>query len=263
MPTATPNAPFLDTPYYSAWDEDVNSSVGTKRVLIKLKNIATDADPDRDTANAHPGPPKARPRANRPTPDDDIDLFDKADALAVQRWLKKLGESAAKYVVKSAVEARGQRWARSCSGARLEGLPHGYKLWVHKKGHRHAPRQDYYLYGSHDVLRFRSINEFAPHLEWLMKGQPYRANGTRNCECQYCDVDVAGQQEINQRRHPKVSIATMARGVATRPRKQYTAAGATDNGALPHKWMEDRQTVTVNGQTIYYKDYTKLHKPTL
>lgn len=258
---------FLDTPYYAAFDEGVNPSVGTTRVIIKLKDIASDALAS-DTLNDRTDLPKTRPRANRPAPDGEIDSMEPADEDIKKRWLKQLGQSAAKYVVKSAVEARGQRWTRSCSTAWLGDLPRGYKLYVHKKGHRHAPRKDYYLYGSCHVLRFRSINEFAPHLEWLMKGRPCGRNGKRCCECQYCDADVTSQQEVNQRRNPGVSIAAAASSSAAHawPRRRDISAGhlgPTGNGAPSHKWMEERQKITVDGQTIYYKDYTKLHRPSL
>jgi Transcription-silencing protein, cryptic loci regulator Clr2 len=59
----------------------------------------------------------------------------------------------------------------------------GYSLWKQTKDNASTQRdnrQDYYLYGHGSGKRFRSPNQFLPHLLWLAK----EANG--DCPCEIC-----------------------------------------------------------------------------
>ncbi|RPD64199.1 hypothetical protein L226DRAFT_611784 [Lentinus tigrinus ALCF2SS1-7] len=65
----------------------------------------------------------------------------------------------------------------------LKDFPKGYQLYDHNKGPAKAPRHDPYLYGSTNVNRFRSTNEFIPHAIWLMTDETLNR---ANCQCKYC-----------------------------------------------------------------------------
>lgn len=65
----------------------------------------------------------------------------------------------------------------------LKDWPAGYHMFDHHKGPERAPRHDAYLIGSATVNRFRSINEFVPHAEWLCRDPTMDRS---NCECKYC-----------------------------------------------------------------------------
>jgi hypothetical protein len=70
----------------------------------------------------------------------------------------------------------------------LNSFPEGYVLWDHsapegESGQQKAgTRTDAYLYGhpAGRTKRFRSPQEFLPHLRWLAIG------GESNCECKVC-----------------------------------------------------------------------------
>ncbi|RKO85438.1 hypothetical protein BDK51DRAFT_33394 [Blyttiomyces helicus] len=59
----------------------------------------------------------------------------------------------------------------------LVSLPTGYALYKEVRAGGSTKAADSYLYGH---PRFRSVNEFIPHLIWLARG------GRLECECQYC-----------------------------------------------------------------------------
>ncbi|KAF8239404.1 hypothetical protein L208DRAFT_1237893 [Tricholoma matsutake] len=63
----------------------------------------------------------------------------------------------------------------------LKSWPDGYRLYDHHKGPADNPRHDLYLFGPPKV-RFRSINEFIPHVIWLLQ-DPSKASP---CQCKYC-----------------------------------------------------------------------------
>ncbi|WRT65891.1 uncharacterized protein IL334_002842 [Kwoniella shivajii] len=64
-------------------------------------------------------------------------------------------------------------------------MPDGYKLFAHKKKQPGGDiRTDYYLYGSPDILKFRSVPEFADHAIWLFDtSKPLDDHST--CTCKY------------------------------------------------------------------------------
>ncbi|KAJ3412851.1 hypothetical protein HDV05_000192 [Chytridiales sp. JEL 0842] len=69
------------------------------------------------------------------------------------------------------------------SDALLSALPAGYRLFQkqRKTGHRYS---DVYMFGHPKGSRFRSTNEFLPHLQWLLLA----CIGEQSvCHCIYCD----------------------------------------------------------------------------
>jgi len=60
-------------------------------------------------------------------------------------------------------------------------------------------RIDHYLSGF-TTKKFRSPNEFCPHLLWLMKGMPTTEEQHSTCDCCYCGGEP--QKEINKRYWP-------------------------------------------------------------
>ncbi|KAJ3109895.1 hypothetical protein HDU96_007076 [Phlyctochytrium bullatum] len=66
-------------------------------------------------------------------------------------------------------------------GAKLTALPTGYELWCQKRsGSTHV---DKYLYGHPSGTRYRSVNEFRPHIVWLAKK---KTDPELRCVCCIC-----------------------------------------------------------------------------
>lgn len=194
------------TPYYTAL-EDPNRSLLYKRVLVAPAETCSDAGPFTV--------PAQQPSAN----ESDVDVY----APAVKRWHRKLGLLAARDVL----ECGAGQACTPGTAVWLQGLPTGYALYVHKKGHRHSPRRDYYLYGSRHVPVFSSPEEFAPHLVWLLSGQPTDDGAMRACQCKYCG-NVRSQREINVRRRGARLARTRLVNAATRP-LAWQAAACSEN----------------------------------
>jgi len=114
------------------------------------------------------------------------DNRDEASTQAEKVWLGKLG---------CLLKLHGNidytfidPWAYS-----LSGFPQGYKLFsVERKTQGNGlSRKDHYLYGGKH--KYRSPQEFYPHLHWLLNN----ARGVKEpCKCQYCD-NTRSQEEIN------------------------------------------------------------------
>jgi len=67
----------------------------------------------------------------------------------------------------------------------ITDFPEFYTLLQHRKGPWASPRTDCYLFGCRNVLRFRSPEEFYPHVRWMLTK---KENGKEraNCACVYC-----------------------------------------------------------------------------
>ncbi|KAJ3412848.1 hypothetical protein HDV05_000189 [Chytridiales sp. JEL 0842] len=68
------------------------------------------------------------------------------------------------------------------STAKLKALPEGYRLFqkLRSVGKKHS---DVYMFGHPRGNKFRSPNEFQPHLKWMLM---YVIGERSNCECIYC-----------------------------------------------------------------------------
>ncbi|KFY11042.1 hypothetical protein V492_04705 [Pseudogymnoascus sp. VKM F-4246] len=103
-------------------------------------------------------------------------------------------------------------WKRKLGGTNfiLSELPKDYVLWQHRrvkakngKANADSARQDTYLYGHPNGKgRFRSAQEFYPHLLWLACDQ--ENDSFQNCSCKYCFSDrMAGTEAITKPTQPE------------------------------------------------------------
>ncbi len=83
----------------------------------------------------------------------------------------------------------------------LNSFPEGYVLWDHSRpegeaGQKTSTRADAYLYGhpAGRTKRFRSPQEFLPHLRWLAMG------GDEGCECKVC---TSAQKDVTTSTVPR------------------------------------------------------------
>jgi len=226
----TNDAPLVSTPYYSA----VQLPGQSNRVFVRFSQNGATTD-----ATAARYPSTERKELDK---DGGINCYQIADDKAIQEWKQELGEFVAEHVVKPAVLARGQKWTSQIMKSTLVSFPEDYQLFVHLKGDRHAPRKDYYLFGSKHVSRFRSPNEFKLHLLWLMEGQAKTSSGKRCCKCVWCDPD-AKQSDINRR------IASLHQPQAhPGPRRQT------------HAERHKRLKISQNPTKIKFKNYSKMQE---
>lgn len=176
----------METTYYIVHD-DSSTSLKYKRFIVALRDdeMSTDAGPYQV------------PRIFTGDEPTQINEYVPADVAVTKRWLNKLGMIAVWDVVYGAYRDAGRDWDPNAT-VLLQRFPRGYALYIHRKGHKDDPRKDYYLYGSRHVKTFRSPEEFAPHLTWILSGQPMNANGKRDCICKYCDSSVCSQRAVNQ-----------------------------------------------------------------
>ncbi|KAG0148563.1 hypothetical protein CROQUDRAFT_41188 [Cronartium quercuum f. sp. fusiforme G11] len=95
------------------------------------------------------------------------------------KWLSTLGRALA--------EILGLMKSPNKEDWKLTDFPENYQLFTYTKGNR----QDQYLIGSQTVLKFRTANEFLPHLHWLTSSNP-----TTSCQCKYCS-GIKTHSEVN------------------------------------------------------------------
>ncbi|KAH9823165.1 hypothetical protein DFH28DRAFT_881134 [Melampsora americana] len=95
------------------------------------------------------------------------------------KWLSILGKGLA--------ESLGLMKCSQKEDWRLTNFPKNYQLFNYIKG----SLQDQYLFGSSHVRKFRTANEFLPHLQWLAS-----SNSTITCQCTYCS-GTKSQTESN------------------------------------------------------------------
>ncbi|CAH7690102.1 hypothetical protein PPACK8108_LOCUS25344 [Phakopsora pachyrhizi] len=106
---------------------------------------------------------------------------DDATEAHLNRWKRTLGNALAKLL---GISEGDEEW-------RLTELPKNYKLFRYTKG----GREDVYLLGSQSVNKFRTANEFSPHVYWLCTHDPL-LSGRAHCKCKYCGR-VRCQSQVN------------------------------------------------------------------
>jgi len=97
---------------------------------------------------------------------------------AKSRWLSSLGKCLAE-ILGLTKNGLKEDWT-------LKDFPADYRLYTYIKG----TREDQYLFGSTHVYKFRTANEFLPHLQWLV------SNEAMGCLCKYCS-GAKNQFEVN------------------------------------------------------------------
>ncbi|ELR03770.1 hypothetical protein VC83_05609 [Pseudogymnoascus destructans] len=139
--------------------------------------------------------PNEPPRKDEtPGPDGSIDFYLKLqenDPTALD-WKRKLGGMLVR-------DIGGP--AQAGTNFILAELPKDYVLWQHRrvkakngKANADSARQDTYLYGHPNGKgRFRSAQEFYPHLLWLACDQ--ENDSFHNCSCKYCFSDRMAESE--------------------------------------------------------------------
>ncbi|KAJ3280826.1 hypothetical protein HK104_000386 [Borealophlyctis nickersoniae] len=109
----------------------------------------------------------------------------------------------------------------SFSGAaKLSSLPAGYKLYETRRqeGTLAGKHADQYLFGHPSGSRFRSVNEFVPHLRWLVEDASHNYS---NCACKYCGayarrLGLHGASTVTPKKRPLQS-AEKSKAPATSP----------------------------------------------
>ncbi|BGP48141.1 hypothetical protein JCM10450v2_004013 [Rhodotorula kratochvilovae] len=136
---------------------------------------------------------------------------------------EKLGEELAKKLGIASQSSKQEYWI-------VEGLPKGHLFTVHHcVTSSNQPRLDVYIFGSPATLKFRTANEFTPHVFWLLQHGP---DDTLRCECKYCSkktqTDVNRILGLTEGRGSSVASA----GAGGTPRKAAAAAPtASGSGA--------------------------------
>ncbi|KAM0756413.1 hypothetical protein T439DRAFT_29001 [Meredithblackwellia eburnea MCA 4105] len=109
----------------------------------------------------------------------------------------------------------------------LEAWPDNYKFFLHHSG-KNKDRIDPYLFGSHYTAKFRTVNEFAPHLHWLLINTP---SNRVNCQCKYCTKQL--QSQVNTQLGYQTNYWGRSASISTAKRSrissvQPSSAPATD-----------------------------------
>jgi hypothetical protein len=251
----------VSTPLYTVRVED--------GVLItRLRAAATDALVDRTNTAAltsssnveDDGPTSWLPRATVA-----------ADKTQV-RWRKKIGEDLVVDVeaIHAEWNREGRSWARSeITQARLEAFPVGYVLYSIKRPSDFG-RLDHSLYCESLGTEYRSPEQFAPHLAWIMEGQQRNSFGKTLCKCSHCNKSGPAQKEISQRyedvrahfarykqssnpRRREQAVSTRTEAGGREGRRRFASSLST--GRASHT----RNATSSSNAPIRAKDYTKLN----
>ncbi|CAG8471088.1 5868_t:CDS:2 [Ambispora gerdemannii] len=148
-----------------------------------------------------------------PTPEGDIvSYFRSVNEASDLEWRNKLGEG----LVLLLNEKKGTNIELP---KRLSAFPRGYALYEHIKETDKFKRNDKYLFGLGEK-RFRSPNEFVPHLYWLA------TNRERRCQCKICTGAKLTPQLVT------VSNIGSSSGNPTEPKPQRPAKGRSVKAPL-------------------------------
>lgn len=148
----------------------------------------------------------------------------------------------------------------------LKTLPEGYQLWKHHRttvenGKTVATRQDTYLYGyPGSKSRFRSAQEFLPHLLWLMTDS--QGDSFHNCSCRFCfeeakpltrpkkaTAKVETQEEKTKNNKETKSTSATGSSSTQQSTKTKTAANSTTSSTQQqYKPTQAPQPSTLNQQ---------------
>ncbi|KAJ3181862.1 hypothetical protein HDU85_003377 [Gaertneriomyces sp. JEL0708] len=112
----------------------------------------------------------------------------------------------------------------------LYAWPDGYALVGMIRGN--AERYDWYLYGHPSRKRFRSPAEFAPHLNWLRRAEPYVP-----CECRLCEGASLNDDQMRVLRERAAIAASLryARESSTPSNEQPPVGDEPSSPPLTHQ----------------------------
>ncbi|GAA5887360.1 hypothetical protein JCM5296_007112 [Sporobolomyces johnsonii] len=164
-------------PHYTVIRSSSNSK--SKPHILKVNDDVTDGDESR-------WPPVAE---RQPTNKKDGKAFwyecMPKDQGRHKSFLEKVGEEMAKRLglMKETAGGKQEHWI-------LDSLPKHHLHTVHHcTTSSNQARTDVYVFGSSATLRFRTPNEFAPHLYWLLVHGP---DDNIRCDCKYCTGKTQG-----------------------------------------------------------------------
>jgi hypothetical protein len=133
-------------------------------------------------------------------------------------WRATLGEQLAQHFKLPQLSPSKAKW-------KLYDFPEGYQFTEQRKGPRHNPRTDPYLFGS-QAHRFRSTKEACEHLIWLLLDPTM---DRANCHCKYCDKTPRPATTPSGKRKADLMNSSTAAVAGRRGRK------AKDGIDLPNK----------------------------
>ncbi|KAJ3087305.1 hypothetical protein HK102_011390 [Quaeritorhiza haematococci] len=201
-----------DSPLSDVADMDTDSEVDSVGGLEDLEDEndspltdfgdEMDSDSDSETEQRKDGDPSLHPE-----PSETVVAMEGPKSAAIRIWLPRLG---------------------------IQNFPAGYKLFTflglhYGKGAVEVNRRDHYLYGHPSGQRFRSPNEFRPHLRYLCEG-----NREAKCGCDLC--------RVKKRRSSQVSISSSDNSVHNPSKPNVEHKVGFGNGAHVTKSRSASQT---------------------
>ncbi|EKM50522.1 uncharacterized protein PHACADRAFT_152576 [Phanerochaete carnosa HHB-10118-sp] len=150
-------------------------------------------------------------------------------------WKKKLGMFIVKDVLVDELDRNHHRWPRhAIVQGRLHSFPAGYTL-MYIPRLKDSDHKDVYLYSTDGKRKWRSPEEFGPHLAWLLTGQRRDIAGRCVCECCVCIKARTGEsprQSNITRRYEDIDsyfAAQSSMKVARRPKARKNAPPSNDS----------------------------------
>ncbi|BGP08033.1 hypothetical protein JCM10049v2_003878 [Rhodotorula toruloides] len=140
-----------------------------------------------------------------------------------QTLREKLGEELAKSMGLTNEGAKQEYWV-------IDNLPKGYLFAVHHCVTGSGdPRTDVYIFGSAATNKFRTANELAPHLHWLLLHGP---DDDLHCACKYCSKTKQG--DVNRVLGLNIrssSVASTSAGIASPSVKRKTTSSKASSAS--------------------------------
>ncbi|BGP32040.1 hypothetical protein JCM10296v2_003819 [Rhodotorula toruloides] len=140
-----------------------------------------------------------------------------------QSLREKLGEELAKSMGLTNEGAKQEYWV-------IDNLPKGYLFTVHHCVTSSGDsRTDVYIFGSTVTKKFRTVNELAPHLHWLLLHGP---DDDLRCACKYCSKTKQG--DVNRVLGLNIrssSVASTPAGISSPSVKRKTAASKASSAS--------------------------------
>ncbi|SCV74395.1 BQ2448_6827 [Microbotryum intermedium] len=166
---ARPKSAIPPSPYFSVVRSNPNSPANPH--ILRIHKGVTDAP------KSHVSWPKNVTPGERVAGKLNWYELQPKDVGTHRMWRVNLGHSLARDL--DLDDGEGESWI-------LESWPDDYVFTIHHSSttSSHKDRTDPYLFGSPSTKKFRSANEFAPHLFWLMRR--WQEEGLR-CYCKYCN----------------------------------------------------------------------------
>lgn len=233
---------------------NVDFTINTQFYFAYTKNRVVVTVPCCDSANALPQ--GADIEAGEYDPSRLMSRAEPAPEKSQKWWRKKLGHFIAKDVLVEELVRGGRAWPRkSIMRGLLQSFPPGYTLMSVPRL-KDPDHKDNYLCSAAGQDRWRSPEEFGPHLAWLLTGQRRDVHGQSACECLRCVKVRTGkspkQGDITSDRYDDIDEYFV-----TQPKANHTVR-AKKAKAGPLYSVTNRPVSQIIATA---KDYTKLKHP--